>query len=911
MSKTNEAGGLSRRQFVALSSGAAMAGSIAPKTLQSAEATAAGEQPEWPVLTEYTGENLREIAFPLGGIGTGSIALGGRGNLRDWEIMNRPSKGFAPKYGFFAIRTQQTGADADTRVLEGNMQPPFEGSHGIPDLTAGLPRFREVHFRAAYPLASIDFSDPANPLKITQQTWNPLIPMDADNSGLPIIEFRYQLENTTALPVDVAIMAVLTNFIGSDGVDLHPGNAQIDYTDNRSLASLNYRADITPEKVPQNGTMTLSTPVGDGVSYGVYSDTGTQRGRKNDLLHCWDDFSENGTVGKRADDQYPIRTGALASRYTLQPGERKEISFYLTWHFPHRTVGVSNWVRMPNSAAHRDTIVGNYYTTEYNDALSVARGKIHTLPQLERQTVAFVNTICQSTMTQSVKEAILNNLSTLRTQTCFRLADGHLLGFEGTSDDQGCCPGSCTHVWNYETATAHLFPELARTMRDVELTYSQHENGSMAFRSPLPLDQLTKEIRPSATDGQMGVIMKTCREWQMSGDDDFLRTYWPMVKKALAYAWIPKGWDANQDGVMEGVQHNTYDVEFYGPNAMLSVWYLGALHAAEQMARAVGDNAFADKCQTLYESGSRWIDENLFNGEYYTQIIRGVKDISDIPDGQTARVHPNTDHTNPDYQVGTGCLVDQLVGQYMASLMDLGYMLNRDNVRKTVESIYKYNYRTSLYNHFNNRRTYALNDESAVLICSWPKGGRPEVPFVFFSEVMTGFEYQAAILMIYEGLLDEAHQVVASIRDRYDGIKRNPWDEAECGHHYARAMASWSLVPALSGFHYSGVRQSIRFDPVIKEERFAACWTAGTAWGAYYQDRYGSTLQAAVQAHFGSVTLRECVLGAPGGASGKVAVIQGNDTISAKCRIADGRAVVTFDNPVQLNENETLEIRLS
>ena len=76
----------------------------------------------------------------------------------------------------------------------------------------------------------------------------------------------------------------------------------------------------------------------------------------------------------------------------------------------------------------------------------------------------------------------------------------------------------------------------------------------------------------------------------------------------MAFAWIPGGWDANRDGVMEGVQHNTYDVEFYGPNPLCGIYYLGALRAAEEMARAVGDNGAAAEYRGLFERGSKWID---------------------------------------------------------------------------------------------------------------------------------------------------------------------------------------------------------------------------------------------------------------------------------------------------------------
>ena len=137
----------------------------------------------------------------------------------------------------------------------------------------------------------------------------------------------------------------------------------------------------------------------------------------------------------------------------------------------------------------------------------------------------------------------------------------------------------------------------------------------------------------------------------------------------------------------------------------------------------------------------------------------------------------------------------------MAHVCHLGYLADPRNIRTTLQSIMKYNYKPSLADHFNCMRTFALGDEAALLMASYPDG-QPANPFPYFSEVMTGFEYTAAIGMLYERHIDNGLRCIASIRERYDGLKRNPYDEAECGHHYGRAMISWAEVLALTGFHF-------------------------------------------------------------------------------------------------------------
>jgi uncharacterized protein (DUF608 family) len=329
----------------------------------------------------------------------------------------------------------------------------------------------------------------------------------------------------------------------------------------------------------------------------------------------------------------------------------------------------------------------------------------------------------------------------------------------------------------------------------------------MSFRVQLPLERISTFTKVAA-DGQMGCIVKLYREWQLSGDDGFLKELYPRAKSTLSYAWIEGGWDGDQDGVMEGVQHNTMDVEYYGPNPQMTIWYLAALKAMERMAEHTKDSAMAEKCKKLFENGSKWIDENLFNGEYYIHRII-VPEKEKIPVEQLVGMGSN-DYGNPDYQLGEGCLVDQLVGQYLAHVCNLGYLVKKENVASTLKSIMKYNYKSDLSDHFNCFRSYALGNEAALLMASYPKS-RPVNPFPYFTEVMTGFEYTAAIGMLYEGQVDNGLRCITNIRNRYNGRKRSPFNEAECGHHYGRAMASWSAVLALSGFSYSGVTRELRF----------------------------------------------------------------------------------------------------
>jgi non-lysosomal glucosylceramidase len=210
---------------------------------------------------------------------------------------------------------------------------------------------------------------------------------------------------------------------------------------------------------------------------------------------------------------------------------------------------------------------------------------------------------------------------------------------------------------------------------------------------------------------------------------------------------------------------------------------------------------------------------------------------------------------DPEYQLGEGCLVDQLVGQYVAHICGLGYLVDSANIRATLNSIMKYNYRDNLSDHFNCFRSFALGDEAALLMASYPYT-RPENPFPYFTEVMTGFEYTAAVGMLYEGLEEDGLKCIRNIRNRYDGMKRSPFDEAECGHHYGRAMASWSAILAMTGFHYSAVDQRMSFNPL--EGKYF--WSNGYQYGTVEMKDHGKHKTVSLNLIKGEFTLNSFML---------------------------------------------------
>ena len=808
--------------------------------------------PDWPVLTSYDQDHLSRIALPLGGIGTGTVSLGGRGDLRDWEIMNRPAKGYAPRESFFALFAKEPGKAPVTFGLEGLLEAEdYEGFLGSQARNHFLPRFRNCEFHAAYPFGQVLLSDPDSPVDVRLEGFNPFIPGDTDASSIPMAVLRFVVRNKTNRPVQAAIAGTVQNTIGTDGTNGKVGENVNTFKDANGLRGIYMTSREVPEQSECFGTMALATTAKTGVTHRT---AWVHRWWGHTVMDFFDDFSADGklTNRKRSKNVSGPR-GSLAVKNTIPAKGEKTFTFLLTWHFPNRIA----WPGDPYGPKHTccdppNDQIGNYYTMQYRNAWDVAAKTLTELPKLEAKTLSFVKNFCDSDLPAVVKEAALYNASTLRTQTCFRLSDGKLYAWEGCFDNAGCCNGSCTHVWNYEQATAYLFGDLSLTMREVEFIDATRKDGHMDFR-PGHLMAEPGCDNWAATDGQMGCIMKLYRDWQLSGDDEVLRRYWPAARKALEFCWIPKGWDGDKDGVMEGAQHHTLDTEYFGPNPLCEGWYLGALRACEEMARYLGEDDFAETCRDLFQRGRKWTDENLFNGEYYEQQIVPPGKASNVAKGLLANT--DIDLREPWFQLGPGCLVDQLTGQFMAHVCGLGYLLKPSNVRKTLRSIFKYNRRENMFGHINYRNSFVLNEEAAMLIAVYPKGGRPKIPVPGQADVMTGFEYAAAVHMLQEGLVKQGLTCIQDIRDRYDGKKRSPFNEAECGHHYGRAMASWAAVTTLTGFHYSGVTKSMTFAASDKPSTFF--WSNGYTWGTLKQRPGKTGTRAELTVLHGSLELKK------------------------------------------------------
>ena len=792
----------------------------------------------------YRGGRTACISFPLGGIGTGSVGLAGNGQLVDFEWMGRPAKGTRNGYTHLALKAERDGRLVDARVLQGDLPGPRTGELGPASVAtfghgpnrsnlAGAPHFPETVFTGEFPLATVDFLGSAFPGKVSLSAFNPFIPHNDKDSTIPAAFLEVTVQNDTADALTYTLCATGSLPKGRKTVNLA-------FSD-EGCAGVRFASEAEDIEPMEQGEVALAIAKAPGLT--LSTQCAWYRGRWFDALGVfWRDFTTRpGPLAERRyDTPSPAEAdpGSVAATFTLAPGERRAVRLALAWYFPLMR---NYWT---DEARGRVTW-RHYYATVFAGAPEAASYAIAHWDRLYSATRRFHDRLFHATLPEAVIDAVSANLSILKSPTVLRLEDGSFYGWEGLNYETGSCEGSCAHVWNYAYALPFLFPKLERSMRDLDWAYNLGPDGDMTFRLQLPLGAPRWAFRPCA-DGQFGGVIKAYREWKISGDTAWLAGHWQAIKANLAYAWSeknPDGWDRDRDGVLEGRQHHTLDMELFGPNSWLTSLYLAALAAGAEMAEAMGEPDLAADYRALLASGREKTDRELFNGSYYQQNIdltdksileRYAGDDSSLTGDDTLSAYWNDEAGQIKYQIGAGCAIDQVLGQWHARMVGLGDILDPEHVKSALRSIYTHNFHRSFRDFFNPCRLYVMDDEAGTTICQWPRGDKPVVPVPYAEECMIGFEYQAACHMIAEGMVAEGLELVAAVRDRFDGSVRNPWNEFECGSNYARSMASYALLIALSGMTYDLTQGYLGFDPRPvpgREGDFACLFSVGEGWG--------------------------------------------------------------------------------
>jgi len=967
--------------------------------------------------TWYSGDDLKQIGMPVGGIGAGQLYLAGDGRLIHWDIFNDSA--------------EDSHAGTHYQALPPSVEKVRQGfalrvRAGDKTVTRSLDRagFPGVRFRGEYPIGLVEYADADCPVSVAMEVFSPFIPLNAADSALPATVLNFKVKNTGKTAAEVELAGCLQNavccrsgqfseglrenqviergnfclvmgsaraakkpaapsrrpivladfeqanyadwktegeafgagpahgtlggqqavsgfqgkglvntFIDGDkpqgkltspvfkverpflnfllGGGGHEGRtcinllvggkvvrssaardnerlrwqswnvrefmgakAQIEIVDRESgpwghvnvdqidLSDQPRRGDAGPlETQPDFGTMGLAV-------------LGNLKGVKamvdlpGDALASWLDGSPAGESKAPASASQPFekpQVAALSKTLRLRPGQEETVTFLVTWHFA-------------NLPQH-----GNRYGKRFADALAVTQYVAKDFNRLASQTRLWRDTWYDSTMPWWLLDRLFAPTSILASATCQWWANGRFWAWEGVR----CCAGTCAHVWNYEHSMARLFPELERSVREmqdfgpgfVEAT------GAINFRG--------ESNDFWAGDSQGGTALKCLREHQMSADSEFLKRNWPRIRKSVEFLI---GEDKNADGLIEGSQHNTYDINFFGANTMVGSLYLGGLRAAEAMAREVGDNEFAERCHRIFEAGSRLSVERLFNGEYFIQTV-------------DLKQHPK-------HQYADGCLADQLFGQGWAQQVGLGYLYPRDQVRSALKAIWAYNWAPDIgpqNGAHPPQRWFARPGEAGLFTCTWPRSKHlgPE-SVLYRDEIWTGIEYQVAGHLAWEGLLTEALGICRGVHERYHPAKQNPWNEVECGDHYARAMASHGVFLGLCGFECHGPHGHLGFAPRLQQGDFRAAFTAAEGWGTIRQQIEAKNQNAEVELKWGKLRVRTLSFEVAENALAQSAVVRiGGKEVKASLKQDGRRVAVQLDREMILKAGDKAGVTMN
>jgi uncharacterized protein (DUF608 family) len=792
--------------------------------------------------SSYSGQYNQHIAFPIGGMGAAMFCVEGTGAISHMSIANRPDLNNEPLM-FAAISVEEIPGSA--RVLEGPVpdwkkfgQPDAGGGEGGTDY--GLPRFADCSFLTRFPFANIKLSDPSVPLAVSISAWSPFIPTDADNSSLPVGGLEYHFKNTAKRTLHFIFSYNTKNFLGGK---------------EKSIGSIKGGFILSAD---QNSLMNGSFAVFTDDPHVIGDYCWFRGGWWDALSMAWKKIKNNETAAVSPVDK-DAPGASLYIPFTLRPGEEKTIRIMMAWYEPNSNLRTGVRVSKSSDSAVRDASVdlpSRFYKPWYSSKFKTIKEVISfwaaNYQQLRHDTKLFTDAFYKSTLPSEVTEAIAANLTILKSTTVLRQYDGRFWGWEGSNDFAGSCAGSCTHVWNYAQALPNLFPAMERSIRETEYHESMDSFGHQNYRAAMPIRPAAHNYYLPAADGQLGSIMRAYRDWRICGDREWLKMLFPKIKLSLDYCI--ETWDPRHTGTLEEPHHNTYDIQFWGADPMCTSIYLGALEAFIRMSEYL-DTVVAysrtdvitkydpdlDFYRELLVKGKKAIESELFNGQYFFQKIKWTGLRTTDPISYANNAGDSDDYASPEakallaregpkYQYSNGCLSDGMIGAWESAICGLPSSIDKTKVAAHLASVYKYNFKKELSNFSNPQRPgFAMGKDGGLLLCTWPKGGEPSLPFVYSNEVWTGVEYEVASHLIIMGKVKEGLEIVRTLRKRYDGRVRNPFDEYEAGNWYARALSSYALIQALTGVRYDAVEKTLYVDSKIGD--FVSFLSTATGFG--------------------------------------------------------------------------------
>ena len=782
----------------------------------------------------YTGKNLYAIDFPLGGFGAGNINIAGDGSLQHWTILNQvqhyPNWRENPMpASWLGLQVLQTSDKLEGSTIQSTLLRTRDHSCDAFQKSP-LPSIDSLTIQGQYPIANLKYNIPKEmPITASLEAMTPLIPGHVKDSSLPCVIFTVTLENTTSQTLQARVLIGQQNFLGWNGRDklqtsmkCWGNNVNTPFVDSTSEGLLlSVRNSIPSNQDPTTGTLCLAA-----VKAGSDSQASVIT-RAGDETSLWQQFTNGSDVPTSeaipSIPTPPTTTNCcgVVQRVTLAPHGTTTVTFVLSWHFPNRTLldstGSKTWHTLPS-------VLGNYYSTQWfpDNAMQVSDYVAKNLSNLRNTTRLYRDVLYRSSIPPELLECAAGRVAVLRSPTMWYTADGIVMGSEGN----GCCPLNCTHVYGYTTLMERLFPTLAQNMRISDFVRTYDAPGtSIAYCGGVPMRYGTGGW---ALDGTLASIIKTYLVVQQSDPELlFLNQVWPNVKDQMKR--ILEYFDTEGDGVIRGLQQNTYDTAMAGANTFIGSYVVTALKAFSCMAELMGDKDLATTCQEHAQLSARNYESICWNESYGYYI---------------ADVTPN-DCKN---SYGRGCALDQLCAVGLSSACGFGRVFDPNHETRARQSILKYNRVTKP--PFQDQQHHLYNGDQGLRLLSYPHGKDGDGEWIYENLVGSGFSSPFIAGLLLDGKIQDAQEVASHIRQRQDGRNASPWNEPECNTLYSRAMAHWNIFDQACGFRYScqaagatvdtpsGSQQGGRlsFEPRFSASDFRCFVALNGGWGEYVQD---------------------------------------------------------------------------
>jgi uncharacterized protein (DUF608 family) len=715
-------------------------------------------------------------------------------------------------------------------------------------------------------MAKVHYIDNSLGLDITASIYSPFIPLDEKNSGLPCTIYSFSVKNNSAKDVSVSILGWLENKIMNKSkkeTDIRQNAFESFSNCHIANSSILLNGSDNQQMLPDYGTMAIGA---------LHAKCNTNTSFTLPVVAESFSLQNISKTAKKVSDG-PL-LNSISTKHTIRGGQTIKADFIIGWHFANLKL---------NPVIEGK---GRFYNQQFKNAIEVVQYVANNFAELSTNTALWRQTWYDSTLPWWFLERTFLNISTLATTTAHRFDSGRFYAWEGV----GCCEGTCMHVWQYAQAMGRIFPSIERDTRErVDLGLSLTANGMIYYRGEV--------VKTAAIDGQAGTILRIYREHKMSSDKIFLKNNWEKIK--LATTWVINQ-DKNKDGMEDTPIENTLDAVWDGEIAWLVGLCIAAAKAGEQMAIEMGDSSFANICATYVASGTKNMEEKLFNGEYFIHKPDEIK-------GREKLGSYNT------------CHIDQVYGQSWAHQVGLGRILNKEKTLSALKALWKYNFTPDVGPYIKERRgwrPYALAGEGGMVMNTNPSneakpyGENTTWQLGYFHECMSGFEHQVASHMMAEGMTDEALVLTRMIHDRYHAAKRNPFNEIECSDHYARAMASYGTFISACGFDYDGPNGSIKFAPKLNPRKCKVPYTAANGWGSYEQNQNEHSFTAKLHVAYGSLGLNKIAV-EPSLKVTKAKIHVGDTIINGKLTKKDNAYQIEFENTVELKKGQVLQINLS